>query len=276
MAPRSATLMTATAVIALLAAGPAIAHQGPPEGECVSVELLGHTAIMEIDGPADVEAWIKTDDEWVRTGAAFDGEYVPDGYRWVEDSATVTKVLPTANAEFRLAVWSTAGRDDSCYVGVAQQLPPAQPPPPPPVTAGVPELIPAVAPPVKLPPARVRIRKTGPKKVRAGNRALYRIRVTNTSSRRVKFTLVDRLPRDVVLRTRRKGWVVRGRGVRIPMVLKANQTRTMRVPVRVLRTAKGRRCNVAVVSGPEIVNRRAQTCARVTRRVGRVLPLVTG
>ena len=279
MSPRNITTLTAAAAIALLAVAPAVAHQGPPEGQCVSVELLGQQARMEIAGPADVEAWIKYDNgDWARTSAVFNGEFVSGGYRWVEDSATVTKILPIGlgNVEFRLGVWSTAGLDNTCYVATAEELAPAVAPPPA-AAAEVPQLIPAVSPPVVTPPpARVRIRKTGPKKVRAGDRAIYRIRVTNTSNRRVRFTLVDRLPRDVVLRTRRTGWVIRGRGVRIPMVLKAGQTRTLRVPVSVLRTAKGRRCNVAVVRGPEIVNQRAQTCARVTQRVGRVLPLVTG
>ncbi|MDH3227727.1 MAG: hypothetical protein OEM67_11660, partial [Thermoleophilia bacterium] len=150
------------------------------------------------------------------------------------------------------------------------------PPPPPPAEEAPGQVSPAVAPPPKPPPARVALRKSGPKKARAGDRALYRIRVRNTTNRRVRFTLIDRLPRDVVLLTRRKGWVVRGRSVRIPMILKPKQIRTLRVPVRVLASAKGRRCNRAVIRGPEIINRRVQTCARVTRRVGRVLPAVTG
>jgi hypothetical protein len=271
--------MAATAAAALVAASPALAHVGPPVGECVSVEMIERDVTMEIAGPADVEAWIKQEGEWTRTDATFNGELVPGGYKWVADSATVTKTLPQGEVEFRLGVWSTAGLDETCYVAAPEQPaapPPAPPAPPPPAEQAPRQVIPAAAPPVKPPPARVGVRKIGPKKVRAGNRALYRIRVKNTTDRRVRFTLIDRLPRDVVLLTRRKGWVIRGRGVRIPMVLKAKQTRTLKLPVRVLATAKGRRCNVAVIRGREIVNRRTQTCARVTRRIGRVLPAVTG
>lgn len=272
------------ATTVLLCAAPAVAHQAPPLGECTSVELIGHQATMQITGPADVEAWIKLgDDDWVRTAAVFDGEYVESGYRWVEGSATVTKILPIGfgDAEFRLAVWSANGRDDSCWVAVAEDYVPAGPPPAPPEVAAQtpappPAVAPAVAPRATTPPARVAIRKTGPRRARAGGRATYRIRVTNASARRVRFTLIDRLPADVVLTTRRRGWVIRGRAVRIPMVLRPNQTRTITIPARVLATAKGRRCNVAVIRGPEIVNRRARTCARVARRVGPVLPRVTG
>jgi hypothetical protein len=268
----------AAAAAALFAAAPAVAHVAPSEGLCTSVEMVDRDVTMQVTGPADVEAWIKQEGVWSHVGVNFNGEFAPSGYKWVADAATMTTTLPPGEVEFQLDVWTTAGLDDTCYVAVPEKEAPVTPTPapPPPAEEAPAQVIPAVSPPVKPPPARVGIRKTGPKRVRAGDRAFYKIRVTNTANRRVRFTLIDRLPRDVVLLTRRRGWVVRGRGVRIPMVLKAKQTRTMRLPVRVLRTAKGRRCNVAVVRGPEIVNRRTQTCARVTRRVGRVLPAVTG
>ncbi len=127
-------------------------------------------------------------------------------------------------------------------------------------------------------PARLRITKRGPKRARAGKRIKYTIIVRNTSRVRARNLVIrDRLPAGMVLTRRNRGVRQNGRNLIIRVGSLAGRRSVRRVvTVQLLRTTKGRRCNVATANASNAKRVRARSCTRVSRVVQKVLPAVTG
>jgi uncharacterized repeat protein (TIGR01451 family) len=123
---------------------------------------------------------------------------------------------------------------------------------------------------------RLRLSKTGPKRVRAGAVAAYVITVRNAGGETLTdVTVADALPAGMSLtgmpagarlRSGRVTWTIRS--------LKPGATRVLRVPVRLDADAAGRRCNRAsAVAGT--VRVLASSCTMVTAVRRPVAPAVT-
>jgi uncharacterized repeat protein (TIGR01451 family) len=278
------TSIAATSALALVFAASATAHQTPPSGECVSIQQSGSTVTAQVTGPADVEAWLRDATGWHRTPATIGGLTVANGYRWVPVAAQVVVQLPPDYQELKIAVWSTKDQANTCYVTKppkSENSTEVTPPAPTPATVAIPPpLTPtgvrSAGPTPVVPLARVTVRKSGPARVRSGITTTYRITVRNTSARTVRVTVSDRLPRALVLRSLPSGWSVSGSQVRISVTLRAGQKRTLGLPVRVLSSASGRHCNVAMVTGPRVRSASSRVCTVVVRQLVKVLPAVTG
>jgi len=123
---------------------------------------------------------------------------------------------------------------------------------------------------------RLRLSKTGPKRVRAGAAAAYVITVRNAGTETLtNVAVADALPAGMSLtgvpagarlRSGRVTWTIRS--------LKPGATRVLRVPVRLDADASGRRCNRAsAVAGT--VRVLASSCTMVTAVRRPVAPAVT-
>jgi uncharacterized repeat protein (TIGR01451 family) len=146
-----------------------------------------------------------------------------------------------------------------------------------------------VAPPAASPPAgsvphtptqtgpRLRLRKSGPARVRAGVRAVYVIRVTNGGSevaRGVRVT--DLLPDGMSLTAVPAGARLDGgRVVWTLATLGPRSTRTLRVRVRIDADIAGRRCNRARATVPGAPAAAATSCTRIVAVPRTLLPAVT-
>jgi uncharacterized repeat protein (TIGR01451 family) len=162
-------------------------------------------------------------------------------------------------------------------------VPPPPPPPPPPDEETPPsqEAVPPVVEPEPIIRTRavLRVSKTAPRRVRAGQRFVYTIRVRNTSPTVARnVTLRDLLPPGLVLVRAAPSAQVRGRALNVRLGnLRSGQTRIIRVTVRSAAGACGVRTNVAVANATNanLVRARARTilvCAPA--RV--IIPKVTG
>lgn len=146
---------------------------------------------------------------------------------------------------------------------------------------------PSAAPPVTTPPAtstptrsspRLRVRKSGPRRVRAGARTSYVIRVTNRGRSVVRgVTVTDLLPDGMSLAGRPRGARLQtGRVVWRLSALRPGRTRALRVRVRLDAGIAGRRCNRVVVRMPGASTvGRASSCTRVLRVPRTLVPAVT-
>jgi uncharacterized repeat protein (TIGR01451 family) len=127
---------------------------------------------------------------------------------------------------------------------------------------------------------RLAITKTAPRRARSGGGIVYAIRVANRGRVRAEGVVIrDRLPLGLALRRRPAGAVLRD-GVVIWRLgrLAPGASRTVRLPVRVLASTAGRRCNVARASAGNAATVRDRACTRVVRAevAGAVAPPVTG
>jgi uncharacterized repeat protein (TIGR01451 family) len=158
-------------------------------------------------------------------------------------------------------------------VALEIELPPCAPVTP--VTPVVPGGVPAVNVPSR---ANLRVTKRGPRRVRAGRRTTYIIKVRNTSRTRARNVVIrDLLPSGMVLARRTRGMTIRGRTVSIRVgSIGPRRTITRRVVVSVLSQTRGRRCNRVTVRAGNARPRGARVCTVVTRVRGRVAPAVTG
>ncbi len=144
-------------------------------------------------------------------------------------------------------------------------IPPASPPPAG-GEAGVPRR------------ASLRVTKTGPRRIRAGRRTTFIIKVRNTSRTTARNVVIrDLLPSGMVLARRTARMSLKGRTVSIRVgSIGPRRTVTRRVVFSVLSQTRGRRCNRATVTSPNANRRGARACTTVTRVVRRVSPAVTG
>jgi len=167
--------------------------------------------------------------------------------------------------------------------GVPVQLAIDFPPCATPVAPAPAPAIPAAVPPITqvaaaAPRTRLQVIKRGPKRARAGSRIRFTIIIRNRTrvvARNVVVT--DRLPRGMVLAKRNKGLRINGRNLSI-RVGSIGPKRTIRrtVTVNVLRSSRGRRCNVATANASNANRVRARACTRVIRVVRKIAPAVTG
>lgn len=123
----------------------------------------------------------------------------------------------------------------------------------------------------------LRLRKSGPARVAAGARAVYRIRVTNRGTapaRGVRVT--DILPEGMSLVARPVGARLSGgRLVWSLAPVPAGATRTLTVRVRLDADIAGRRCNRASMTATGSPTRTATACTRVIGVPRTLLPAVT-
>lgn len=126
--------------------------------------------------------------------------------------------------------------------------------------------------------ASLRVIKRGPRRARAGRKALFTITVKNTSRTIARnVVLTDRLPGGMVLAKRTAGMRLRGRAVSMRVgSLGPGRSTTRRVPVSILRQTQGRRCNRVRVTSSNARPRGARSCVTVRRVIRRVSPAVTG
>jgi uncharacterized repeat protein (TIGR01451 family) len=138
-----------------------------------------------------------------------------------------------------------------------------------------------VQPPARILPARAVLRATttAPRRVRAGQRFVYTIRVRNTSRNVARsVTVRDPLPRGLVLVRATPRAKVRGRVLSMRLGdMRPGQTRVLRVMVRSAARVCGVRTNVAVVNATNAGVQRTRTRTRlVCTRPRVIVPAVTG
>jgi uncharacterized repeat protein (TIGR01451 family) len=127
---------------------------------------------------------------------------------------------------------------------------------------------------------RLAITKTAPRRARSGGGIVYAIRVANRGRVRAEGVVIrDRLPLGLALRRRPAGAVLRD-GVVTWRVgrLAPGASRIVRLPVQVLASTAGRRCNVARATAANAAAVRDRACTRIVRPevAGAVAPPVTG
>jgi uncharacterized repeat protein (TIGR01451 family) len=146
------------------------------------------------------------------------------------------------------------------------------------ITPVFPEPAPEPRPRPRRRPRLVLTKRAEPKRVRAGERVRFRLRIRNVgrgTARRVR--VFDRLPSGLVFASV-KGARVQGRRACFTMrVLRPRRSRTFVVTVRAMHSERARRiCNVAARAAQRVRIRRARACVRVLPRVERRKRVVTG
>lgn len=129
------------------------------------------------------------------------------------------------------------------------------------------------------PPATLRISKSGPKIATAGKTVTYTIVVRNTSANPAAAVVVsDLLPGGyTVLRRPAGASYVKGRLVWSIGTLAPGKSKTIKVPLRIDKSAAGTRCNTARASAGNARTVSARACTKVLRVAGATqVPRVTG
>jgi uncharacterized repeat protein (TIGR01451 family) len=129
------------------------------------------------------------------------------------------------------------------------------------------------------PPATLRVRKSGPRIATAGTTATYTIVVRNTSANPAASVVVsDLLPRGyTVLRRPAGAKYVKGKLVWSIGTLAPGASKTIKVPLRIDKSAAGTRCNTARASAGNAPSVTARACTKVLRVAGVTqVPRVTG
>ncbi len=198
-------------------------------------------------------------------GVAWRASHLP-GEETPQDIAWVSPVEVSARATLPVAA-----------------APVVTPPVAPPVAAPVAVPVAAVPAPVAQVPARLKLVKRAPRRVRAGRIIVYRLTVTNRSPRVARGVVVrDRLPRGTFLPRRPARGLLRGGAVVWRLgTLRPGARVTVRLRLRTVRSRSGRLVNVARASASNAATVRARAVTRVrpVRRPVRpavVAPAVTG
>lgn len=146
-------------------------------------------------------------------------------------------------------------------------------PPTPTTTPAVPQLI-------GVQSASLAVAKRGPRIARAGTLVTYAITVRNTSTTNAATSVVvsDLLPVGYSVAQRPKGTkFLKGKLVWRLGTLAAGAAKTVRVRIRLDRSAAGTRCNTGVASAGNAPTVRARACTRVLAVLGAArVPIVTG
>jgi len=131
----------------------------------------------------------------------------------------------------------------------------------------------------RAPRARLRIAKRGPRRARAGSLVRYRITVSTRSKVAARRVIVrDVLPSGLVLATRARGVRVEGRQLTWT-VRGLNRKRSVSrvVTLRVLKSARGTRCNRADAIARNASRVRTRSCTRIVQPKSKpVSPAVLG
>ena len=147
------------------------------------------------------------------------------------------------------------------------------PPPVPPTTPTPPQVI-------GVQSASLAVTKRGPRLARAGTVVTYAITVRNTNPTNAAVSVVvsDLLPVGYSVAQRPKGTkFLKGRLVWNLGTLAAGASKTVKVKIRLDRSAAGTRCNTGVASAGNAPTVRARACTRVLAVLGAArLPIVTG
>ncbi len=147
------------------------------------------------------------------------------------------------------------------------------PPPVPPTTPTPPQVI-------GVQSASLAVTKRGPRLARAGTVVTYAITVRNTNPTNAATSVVvsDLLPVGYSVAQRPKGTkFLKGRLVWNLGTLAAGASKTVKVKIRLDRSAAGTRCNTGVASAGNAPTVRARACTRVLAVLGAArLPIVTG
>lgn len=124
---------------------------------------------------------------------------------------------------------------------------------------------------------RFSVTKSGPATVRAGARARYTITVVNRGTTTLRdLTLTDDLPQGMSLTGTPAGARLKGGSLVWSLdPLKAGDTRTFRVSVRMDSDISGRRCNRATVRAPGLTSHTARACTLVKAVRRTITPAVT-
>ncbi len=130
------------------------------------------------------------------------------------------------------------------------------------------------------PSSTLRVTKRGPARAAAGQVVTFTIivRNTNTTTAATSVVLTDVLPAGYAIAKRPTGSVLRkGKLIWTIGDLAPGASKTLRVQVRIDRTASGRRCNTAVASAGNAPTVAARACTAVARIAGATrIPIVTG
>jgi uncharacterized repeat protein (TIGR01451 family) len=131
----------------------------------------------------------------------------------------------------------------------------------------------------RAPRARLRIAKRGPRRARAGSLVRYRITVSTRSKVAARGVVVrDILPSGLVLAKHTPGVRVKGRQLRWTVRgLSRKRSVTRIVTLRVLKSARGTRCNRADAVARNASRVRTKSCTRIVQPKSKpVSPAVLG
>jgi uncharacterized repeat protein (TIGR01451 family) len=127
-------------------------------------------------------------------------------------------------------------------------------------------------------PAKLTIDKRGPLAATAGQLVTYRITVKNAGKTdALNVVIRDPLPSGFTLARRAAGATFRSGVVTWKVgTLAPGKSRTVKLTVRIAKTAAGRRCNVGSARGSNVGQVRDAACTRITAVAPVITPPVTG